>query len=180
MPAQPKEYRKACTLCQTLRDVLVRCQIDETETWHFVCPGSCWKRVSGGTIDGDGSEAHQFYRYGGMWKNKHEAVSAKKPKASKRKTATNVNESEGTVQDEDHSDSDQGVPVAAVASQSSRSTHPLWTGEEHRYTKKDRIVYGDEVWICRKSHCSQESKPPPKAISVWKEQKGLIEDEDTE
>lgn len=31
-------------------------------------------------MDGDGKSEHQFYRYGGMWKNKHEAVSAKKPK----------------------------------------------------------------------------------------------------
>ena len=38
-------------------------------------------------MDGDGDEAHKWYRYGGMWKNKHEAVSAKmrKPKARKAK-----------------------------------------------------------------------------------------------
>lgn len=75
-----KDYRKPCTICSTPRDVLVRCQIDETNKWHFVCPGKCWKEVSGGVIDGDKSEEHQYYRYGGMWKNKHEAVSAKKPK----------------------------------------------------------------------------------------------------
>lgn len=28
-------------------------------------------------MDGDGDEMHKWYRYGGMWKNKHEAVSAK-------------------------------------------------------------------------------------------------------
>ena len=32
-------------------------------------------------MDGDNAEEHKYYRYGGMWKNKHEAVSAKKPKA---------------------------------------------------------------------------------------------------
>lgn len=80
MPKQSetKDHRKACTLCSQLRDVLVRCQIDDTGKWHFVCPGACWKRVSGGVIDGDGGDDHKFYRYGGMWKNKHEAVSAKK------------------------------------------------------------------------------------------------------
>lgn len=31
-------------------------------------------------MDGDKKEGHKWYRYGGMWKNKHEAVSAKKPK----------------------------------------------------------------------------------------------------
>ena len=79
----PTAHRKACTLCDTLADVLVRCQIDRSGTWHFVCPGKCWKRVSGGVIDGD--LAHQFYKYGGMWKNKHAGVSAKKPKAKKAK-----------------------------------------------------------------------------------------------
>ncbi|TKA65852.1 hypothetical protein B0A55_09397 [Friedmanniomyces simplex] len=81
--ADPRDHRKPCTLCQTPRDVLVRCQIDETGTWHFVCPASRWKRVSGGVVDGDGADEHKWYRYGGMWKNKHEAVSAKKPKAKK-------------------------------------------------------------------------------------------------
>ena len=75
-----KDYRKECTLCNKLQDVLVRCQIDETGKWNFVCVGKCWKQVSGGIIDGDKAEEHKYYRYGGMWKNKHEAVSAKKPK----------------------------------------------------------------------------------------------------
>ncbi|MCJ1407981.1 hypothetical protein MMC19_002053 [Ptychographa xylographoides] len=76
----PSAFRKACTLCETPRDVLVRCRIDETQAWHFVCPGKCWNSVSGGVIDGP-TKPH--YRYGGMWKNKHAGVSAKKP--SKRK-----------------------------------------------------------------------------------------------
>ena len=86
-----KDYRKSCTLCAQLRNVLVRCQIDETRRWHFLCPGSCWQRVSGGVVDGD--EDHQLYRYGGMWKNKHEATSAKKPKrAGKRVKQTQQSE----------------------------------------------------------------------------------------
>ncbi|TKA45002.1 hypothetical protein B0A54_03294 [Friedmanniomyces endolithicus] len=93
----PVNHSKPCTLCHTPRDVLIRCQIDSTCVWHFVCPGSCWKSVSGGVVDGDGDEAHKWYRYGGMWKNKHEAVSAKmrKPKA-RRKAGGKVGEgSEG-------------------------------------------------------------------------------------
>lgn len=81
------DHRKACTICSSLRDVLVRCQIDSTGKWHFVCPGTCWRNVSGGEIDGDGHEEHKWYRYGGMWKNKHEAVSAKKPKKKQNKLA---------------------------------------------------------------------------------------------
>ena len=77
----PSRSRKKCTLCDKPRDVLVRCQIDESGAWHFLCPGKCWKSVSGGEVDAAGHEAeHPFYRYGGMWKNKHAGVSAKKPK----------------------------------------------------------------------------------------------------
>ena len=98
MPQQkpPESYRKPCTLCHKPRDVLVRCQIDEASVadthpdlkpgaWHFVCPGSCWKRVSGGVIDGDLAEGREGYRYGGMWKNKHAGVSAKVPRRLKGK-----------------------------------------------------------------------------------------------
>ena len=74
----PSAYRKPCDLCQIPNNVLVRCRIDGTSIWYFVCTKGCWKRVSGGTVDG--SVDHPFYRYGGMWKNKHAGVSAKKPK----------------------------------------------------------------------------------------------------
>ncbi|KAF2721833.1 hypothetical protein K431DRAFT_201608, partial [Polychaeton citri CBS 116435] len=76
---------KPCTLCSRLCDVRIRCQIDETGRWHLVCPGRCWRQVSGGVIDGDGDAAHRSYRYGGVWKNKHDAVSGKKPKKKKKK-----------------------------------------------------------------------------------------------
>jgi hypothetical protein len=58
---------KSCTLCHTPRPVLIRCQIDATSTWHFVCPGACWKSVSGGVEDAKGLEGQfPYYRYGGM------------------------------------------------------------------------------------------------------------------
>jgi hypothetical protein len=58
---------KLCTLCSTQRDILIRCQIDETQKWHFVCPGACWKSVSGGVEDAKGFEGkYPYYKYGGM------------------------------------------------------------------------------------------------------------------
>lgn len=52
----------------------------------MVCPGACWRNVSGGVEDARGLEG-QFphYRYGGMWKNKHPdgPISANKPKKVK-------------------------------------------------------------------------------------------------
>ena len=58
---------KECTLCHTPRGVLVRCQIDESGTWNFVCTGKCWKSVSGGLEDAKGLEGqYPHYRYGGM------------------------------------------------------------------------------------------------------------------
>lgn len=74
----PSDYSKPCDLCQVPNDVLVRCRIDNTSLWYFVCTKKCWKLVSGGEVDG--SPDHPYYKYGGMWKNKHAGVSAKKPK----------------------------------------------------------------------------------------------------
>lgn len=73
----PSSFRKPCDLCHAPKDVLVRCRIDHTQEWRFVCTGKCWRQVSGGEIDGPNKP---FYQYGGMWKNKHAGVSAKKPK----------------------------------------------------------------------------------------------------
>ncbi|KAF8853207.1 hypothetical protein BDZ45DRAFT_563221, partial [Acephala macrosclerotiorum] len=72
---EPSPHSKQCSLCHRRRDVLIRCQIDETRKWHFVCTGKCWQQVSGGKADGDAE--HRDYKYGEMWKNKHEYVSAK-------------------------------------------------------------------------------------------------------
>ncbi|KAE8449533.1 hypothetical protein EG329_008142 [Mollisiaceae sp. DMI_Dod_QoI] len=68
-------HSKPCSICHRPRNVLVRCQIDESRKWNFVCTAKCWQEVSGGKEDGD--KDHPLYRYGGMWKNKHEYVSAK-------------------------------------------------------------------------------------------------------
>jgi hypothetical protein len=68
-------FSKPCDICQRRRDVLIRCQTDDTGKWRFVCTGKCWIEVSGGNKDGDRS--HPFYKYGGTWKNKHEYVSGK-------------------------------------------------------------------------------------------------------
>ncbi|OQO12435.1 hypothetical protein B0A48_03077 [Cryoendolithus antarcticus] len=78
-------HQKKCTLCEAPRDVLVRCQIDSSGQWHFVCPGKCWKSVSGGVVDGVPEKVGEGYKYGGMWKNKHAGVSAKVPKRLKGK-----------------------------------------------------------------------------------------------
>ena len=60
-------HDKPCTICETPRPVLVRCQIDESGKWYFVCPGKCWQSVSGGVEDAKGFEGkHPYYRYGGM------------------------------------------------------------------------------------------------------------------
>ena len=77
----PSAYRKPCDLCNHPNDVLVRCRIDETQKWHFVCTAKCWNQVSGGVVDGPDKP---YYTYGGMWKNKHAGVSASKPKNRKK------------------------------------------------------------------------------------------------
>lgn len=125
---QPKpvsSYSKPCSLCAKPRDILVRCQIDpasvaiasasstttdttstlpptlKPDTWHFVCPGSCWRLVSGGVIDGDLKEGRQGYRYGGMWKNRHAGVSAKVPRRLKGKLGREGEGGDGSEEGED-------------------------------------------------------------------------------
>lgn len=150
MTVVDKDYRKHCTLCDTLRHVLVRCQVDETGTWNFVCPGICWNKVSGGCVDGDGRDGHRFYRYGGMWKNKHEAVSAKKPK--------------------------RNALVSTPEQPAGPQPHLRdWTEASAKYTRNDRVQWGGLVWICRKSHASETGKPPDKAHNLWKSE-GAIEE----
>ncbi|KAE9989916.1 hypothetical protein EG327_002103 [Venturia inaequalis] len=73
-PTEPEKGSKPCSICNRPRNVLIRCQIDATQKWHFVCTGKCWNEVSGGKVDGPG---FPHYRYGGMWKNKHAGASAK-------------------------------------------------------------------------------------------------------
>ena len=129
---EEKDYRKPCTLCERPRDVLVRCQIDETSQWHFVCPGSCWKRVSGGVVDGD--EEHKFYRYGGMWKNKHEAVSAKKPKKKREEkqvqgetaAASTTSSPEQTQARSSRSDDNDDNAGSTIYDADASTTRPLW------------------------------------------------------
>ena len=94
-------------MCSKARDVLIRCQIDETQKWHFVCPGVCWKSVSGVIEDAKGvQDEYPHYRYGGMvsfleerrgesvadarcgqWKDRSAdgPISAKKPKKVKER-----------------------------------------------------------------------------------------------
>ena len=56
---------KPCDLCDTDKDLLIRCMIDDTNKWYMVC-GKCWNNVSGGVVDGDSNHPH--YKYGGLWK----------------------------------------------------------------------------------------------------------------
>mmetsp|Transcript_24894 Transcript_24894/g.73615 ORF Transcript_24894/g.73615 Transcript_24894/m.73615 type:complete len:144 (-) Transcript_24894:272-703(-) len=75
--------QKECDLCNSMKDLLIRCQIDQTKKWFMVC-GKCWKGVSGGEVDGN--DAHPHYKYGGIWKNHAAAttvLSAKQPKSAK-------------------------------------------------------------------------------------------------
>ena len=128
----PSTHRKPCSLCKRPKDVLVRCQIDESLQWKFVCPGKCWRSVSGGEIDGPD---HPFYRYGGMWKNKHAntLISAKKPKSKRI----------------------------------SENIRP-WSADNTEYVHNDKVKFGDKVWICRRSHFSNDQIPPT-AYRYWKQ-----------
>ncbi|KAB2576322.1 hypothetical protein BFW01_g9121 [Lasiodiplodia theobromae] len=143
-PSAPSSHSKPCSHCGALRDVLVRCQIDESRAWVFICPGRCWRELSGGEIDGD--DEHPHYRYGGMWKNKHDAVSAKKKKKTQRDRPREWRSS-------DHGDATQDGAA-----------------DKKKYTRNDRVTWDGKLWTCRKTHFAQEANTPDKEVGLWKEE----------
>jgi hypothetical protein len=108
----PSTSSKPCDRCQTLSNVLIRCQtrafdgsIDDPNAgdgdgkWYLLCPGKCWMIASGGgVVDGSDEARKTGYRYGGSWKNKKGAFSAKKPKCKynrpKKSSEAGVSEDE--------------------------------------------------------------------------------------
>lgn len=64
--------QKHCDMCGSSVNLLIRCQLGPSKEWSMVC-GKCWgtDAVAGGVVDGDGSNPH--YRYGGLWRNHHQA-----------------------------------------------------------------------------------------------------------
>ena len=59
-------------------------------------------------VEGDQTQEHKDYRYGGMWKNKHEAVSAKMPKGKSKKVMPGDGSEEQTEQGEQHETANNG------------------------------------------------------------------------
>ncbi|OJD34633.1 uncharacterized protein BKCO1_2100094 [Diplodia corticola] len=143
-PPAPSSHSKPCSHCGVLRDVLVRCQIDESRAWVFICPGKCWRQLSGGRVDGDAG--HPNYRYGGMWKNKHDAVSAKK------RTKT---QAERQPQGWRSSDNGNAAPDGAA---------------DKKYTRNDRVTWDGRVWACRKTHFAREASTPDREVGLWKDE----------
>ncbi|MCJ1311655.1 hypothetical protein MMC25_005328 [Agyrium rufum] len=157
IPASP--YSKPCTICHRPRDVLVRCRIDESQQWHFVCPGRCWKSVSGGEIDG--VPETPFYQYGGMWKNKHDAVSARK---KKKKTKSSIKQDDTAYNGADS----VGIERSKIAPAPLKVRE--WVADEEKdYTVNDKVEWRGGVWICRRSHASGQKKRPDLAYRYWKE-----------
>lgn len=100
--------RKPCDLCAARVDLLIRCTVDETQTYKMVC-GKCWKGVSGGVPDGV-SVTHPHYRYGGLWKNRNANLKKKvgsggttttTTTSSNKKMTTLLDEIEQSIRDTD-------------------------------------------------------------------------------
>ena len=74
-----------------------------------------------------------------MWKNKHAGVSAKKPKKNGK----------GNIREKD---------LARV-----------WDPAEVQYSVNDKVRVDGTVWVCRRSHRSEENKQPGLGYRYWKE-----------
>lgn len=60
----PSGGQKDCDMCGASVDLLIRCTYDASQEWKMVC-GKCWKKASGGVVDGDAN--HPYYKYGGKY-----------------------------------------------------------------------------------------------------------------
>eukprot|EP00751_Fragilariopsis_kerguelensis_P045758 CAMPEP_0170994960 /NCGR_PEP_ID=MMETSP0736-20130129/11285_1 /TAXON_ID=186038 /ORGANISM="Fragilariopsis kerguelensis, Strain L26-C5" /LENGTH=236 /DNA_ID=CAMNT_0011420979 /DNA_START=491 /DNA_END=1201 /DNA_ORIENTATION=+ len=85
----PEVGRKACDVCTTEVDMLIRCTIDATQSYKMVC-GKCWTSVSGGITDGN-SITHPYYTYGGVWKNRNASPVDQKKRIGNGSTSSNKN-----------------------------------------------------------------------------------------
>lgn len=56
-----------------------------------------------------------------------------------------------------------------VKQKTGQAKHFEWSGDGVKYTRNDEVMFRDELWICRKSHLSEEGKPPKAAKTLWKE-----------
>ena len=161
----PSNHQKACSRCQKLRDVLVRCQISGDDQWLFVCPGKCWTEVSGGVIDGDGKEGHEGYRYGGMWKNKRAGVSAKK-KSKKKTKQLGTSSAEADTRGEPYSQATEGIVKVWQSGAEQAEEH------EQQYTRNDKVFWHGKTWSCRRTHVGSGQKneqEPGVGYRFWKE-----------
>ena len=104
------------------------------------------EKVSGGIVDTTGHEDQfPFYRYGGIWKNKHEKVSVKK-KNSKSGKKGKSGAAEKAI---------AGVePVAEGAGRAWKETVE-YIGNDRVRSSQDGIS-----WLCRRSHWSEERNGP--------------------
>jgi len=104
--------RKACDVCSTDVDMLIRCTIDATQTYRMVC-GKCWTSVSGGITDGN-SSTHPYYTYGGVWKNRNASPADQKKRIgngsttsrnkNNKDTTTTTRNASTTITDDDDDD----------------------------------------------------------------------------
>lgn len=103
-----------------------------------------------------------------QWKNKHEAVSAKKPKKKKKTGGENVKAGAGESTAESSLAEESSADEVSLHPQTSSEALRDWRSDGKQYTRNDRVKWNDQVWICRKSHTSDDHWTPERAYSLWK------------
>ena len=119
-----------------------------------------------------------------MWKNKHEAVSAKKRKKGKPPRvevwsdggdvggrdgdATAIGEEQ---QEQEHSgEQEEHASTASEEENEDEQTElPVKRRSSHKYTRNDRVTHNGKLYQCRKSHWQEDSKPPSEDVHLWSE-----------
>lgn len=92
----------------------------------------------------------------------HEAVSAKRrPKKSKK------DQPEAIPDWRSGHETDESMVSADESSMLEPHRYPHL---DKKYTRNDRVIYDDKVWVCRKTHWAADaSGPPEQEQALWKE-----------
>ena len=68
-----------------------------------------------------------------------------------------------------------GVSAKKPKQKSKLSPRP-WSGNDAEYVTNDQVVYDNKLWICRRSHYSDDKMPPEAAYRYWKEVDDAVRD----
>ena len=117
-----------------------------------------------------------------MWKNKHEAVSAKKRKKGKPARVEvwsdggDVGGHDGDLtatgeqqQQQRPDEQEEHASTASEEEDEEQTELPVKRRSNKKYTRNGKVTHDGKLYQCRKSHWQEDSKPPSEDVHLWSE-----------